>query len=164
VTDERRVVVPDDVLTCEPNYEDKTAGTTSGGFNPLQTGLSFPVAIQIPLGDQTIQMKVASDAPPNSVEARARVQFGQNVGFVEPKPTAWVSNKKCQMQKTTEMRFPVISASTRVNLDLVIPGVEVAITMCVGDIRIREKTNVIPGRLQEEMLSTRGGKLLIAGI
>jgi hypothetical protein len=86
VTNERKFAESGDSLTCDPNYDDPDIGTTSEGFKRLPTGLSFPMVIQIELGEQRIQMKVASNAPPSSVEAMGRVRFGQNVESSAQKP------------------------------------------------------------------------------
>jgi hypothetical protein len=132
VTGERKVAGHDNVLTCEPNYDDPVVGTTSADFKRRPTGLIFPVVIQLSLGYRSIQMKVASNAPPSSVEARFRIQFGQNPEFSAPKPITLTTNKTHKMQKTY-MRL----------LDMV-PEVNVAITMVVGNERTREENILIP--------------------
>jgi hypothetical protein len=88
VMDERRRVEAEPVpqLLCMPN-DDQPEAEKPGSFS------RFPVAIQVQLAEQRISLNVRSTEPPESVAARARVQFGVGVSFSDPRPKSWTSNQ-----------------------------------------------------------------------
>jgi hypothetical protein len=75
-----------------PNCE-QTEAKKPGNFKRLPTGTCFPVPIQVQLGEPRITLRVMSNSPPESVEARAQIQFGVGVKFEEPRQSYWTRNQ-----------------------------------------------------------------------
>jgi hypothetical protein len=117
VTDERREVETDDVLTCDPDYHTRSLGTTAVKFTQLPTTApACQVATRIELKRHTTGLSIASRASQSSVKDKARTLWGHAVKFVEPRPITWTPNKVCHGQLETDVPVPVISTDARTNL------------------------------------------------
>jgi hypothetical protein len=95
-------VQTEDILACEPLYEDTAIGTTSTGFkkHSMQT-TGIPIAVQVFFNGQRLALQIANNTPQIAVLNQARVHFGQDVEFAPHQPLPLVPNKVYLLQPTS---------------------------------------------------------------
>jgi hypothetical protein len=143
VTDEPMSAQTDDILTCEPLYDDAAIGTTSTGFKKLATlTAGIPVAIQVCFNGQRLALQIANNAPQIAVLNQVRARFGQEVEFAPHQPLPWVPNKVYLLRPVSATSDPIITQGTR--NELAGDKIPVNIMLLLGDNQYREVDVMIP--------------------